>query len=87
MASTNGGAPVGNKNATKNKVWSDALRKAIIQGKSLDKIAKKVIAMAEDGDMVAIREIGDRLEGKPITPIEARVDASLTVISKDYRDA
>lgn len=82
-----GGAPKGNKNATKNKVWSDALRKAIVQGKSLDKIAKKVIAMAEDGDMSAIREIGDRLEGKPMTPIEAKVEANLTVVSKSYKDA
>jgi len=60
-----GGAPKGNTNATKNKIWTEAIRKAIVQGKKLDTLAKKVVAMAEEGDLGAMKEIGDRLEGKP----------------------
>jgi hypothetical protein len=58
------GAPKGNNNAAKTKIWSDALRKAIVQGKSLDNIANALILKALEGDIAAIKEIGDRLEGK-----------------------
>jgi len=57
-------APRGNKNATKNKPWSDSIRKRITQRKELDKLADKVIDMALEGDLSAMKEIGDRLEGK-----------------------
>lgn len=59
------GAPVGNKNAARGRDWRDAVRKAVIQGKKLDTLAKKLIQMAEDGDLQALKEIGDRLDGKP----------------------
>ncbi len=73
------GAQPGNKNATKNKPWSDAIRKAIIQGKSLDTIAKKLIAKAVAGDLLAIKEIGDRLEGRPQQSIVGADDGPLTI--------
>lgn len=57
-------APIGNKNAVKNKIWSDAIRRAVLQGKRLDKLAEAIITAAEGGDISAIKEIGDRLEGK-----------------------
>lgn len=57
-------APIGNKNAVKNKVWSDAIRRAVMQGKRLDKLAEAIITAAEGGDISALKEIGDRLEGK-----------------------
>jgi hypothetical protein len=60
-----GGAPVGNNNANKNKYWSDALRKHITQNDHLPALAKVLVDKALDGDMTAIKEIGDRLEGKP----------------------
>lgn len=59
-----GGAPLGNKNATKTKVWSDAIRRAVMQGKKLDSLANAIITAAEGGDIAALKEIGDRLEGK-----------------------
>lgn len=34
-------------------------------GAALRRIAEKVVLMAESGDMAAIKEIGDRIEGKP----------------------
>jgi hypothetical protein len=54
-------APEGNKNATKNKYWSDALRKYITQNPS---------ELAKEGDVQAIKEIGDRLEGKAVQRVE-----------------
>jgi ribosomal protein L17 len=58
------GAPIGNKNAVKNRIWSDAIRRAVLQGKRLDKLAEAIITAAEGGDITALKEIGDRLEGK-----------------------
>ena len=55
----------GNDNAHKGKLVHDAIRKAVIQGGSLAKIAKKLTEMAEEGDIQAIGMIADRLDGKP----------------------
>ena len=64
-------APEGNKNATKNKYWSDALRKYITQNPNeLEQAAKALFAKAKDGDVAAIKEIGDRLEGKAVQRVE-----------------
>jgi hypothetical protein len=67
-------APQGNKNAAKAKVWEGALRAALAQfedkdkkiepGQALRKIAEKVVVRAIEGDKDAIKEIGDRLDGK-----------------------
>lgn len=74
MANGKRGAPIGNKNGTKSKAWSDALRRAL-EGKQnankLAKLADKLVELAlEEGNMQAFREIGDRLEGKPAQMIE-----------------
>jgi hypothetical protein len=58
------GAPEGNNNAGKAKVWSEALRKEIVQGDDLPKLARALINKALDGDVKAAKEIGDRIEGK-----------------------
>lgn len=68
-------APVGNKNAAKAKVWSAAIQRALDKRVSerraaLDELAEKLIDMALGGDMAAFREIGDRLEGKPVQQVE-----------------
>lgn len=61
-----GGAPIGNQNNAKNKPWEKALQRAVIQDPNrLAKLAEKVLQMAEEGDMQAIKELGDRLDGKP----------------------
>jgi len=63
------GAPLGNKNASKNKIWSDAIRKEVLSRKRLDKLAKKLVDKAEEGDIQCLREVGDRIEGKPAQSI------------------
>ena len=74
-------APIGNKNAVKAKVWSDALRKEIVQGDNLAKLARALINKAADGDVAALKEIGDRLDGKSTQQIdlEGQLDHSLIV--------
>lgn len=61
----NAGAPSGNNNASKNKMWTEAIRKKIVQKKALEQLADVLIDKALEGDMTALKEIGDRLEGKP----------------------
>ena len=66
-------APQGNQNAKKAKIWSDALRKELDGNQNaakLRKLARKLIEMAEEGNIQAMKEIGDRLEGKPAQAIE-----------------
>ena len=67
------------KGATADKFWSDAVRLAVYRQqaddegkirKRLNIIADKLCQLAIDGDMVAIKEIGDRLDGKPKTQAE-----------------
>lgn len=68
------GAPLGNKNGAGKRVWSDAVRKVIAQGKSLDKLAQSLVDKALEGDVAALRELGDRLEGKVTQPIGGEAD-------------
>jgi hypothetical protein len=71
-------APQGNKNATKNKVWSEALRKYITQNPtSLEKAAEALLAKAHDGDVAAIKELGDRLEGKAHQSVDVSGDLNV----------
>lgn len=66
-----GGQP-GNKNGSKNKPWANALDRALAQyenpevrsGDALRKIANKVIEQALEGNPIAMKEIGDRMDGK-----------------------
>lgn len=63
------GAPKGNKNSSRaNRLWADTIRRALAQDKDpnrLRRLAEALIAKAEDGDLGALKEIGDRLDGKP----------------------
>jgi len=75
-----GGAPKGNNNAAKAKVWSDAVRKAVTQGQNLDLLATALIEKALSGDISALRELGDRLEGKATQQIDQNTEHSGEVI-------
>jgi hypothetical protein len=58
-------APLGNQNASKqNREWSNAIRRAVKRGKKLNKLAEVLITKVEEGDISAIKEFGDRFEGK-----------------------
>jgi hypothetical protein len=71
------GRPIGSLN--RQKPFADALRMEICAGndpRHLRTIARKLIEMAEGGDLQAIKEVGDRLDGKCAQVIE-RGDARL----------
>jgi len=67
-----GGQP-GNDNATKNKRFYEALDRAIAQddGKRLRGAAEKLLTLADQGEAWAVRELADRLDGKPKQQVEA----------------
>lgn len=66
-----GGAPAGNKNGAKAKIWEGAIRRALAKrsegniDSSLETLANKLISAAEQGEQWALVEIGNRLDGKP----------------------
>ena len=65
------GAQPGNNNAAKAKIWSDALRFACLKDKTrLKRLAEALVKQAEEGNIQAIKELGDRLEGKVPQAIE-----------------
>ena len=69
------GAPKGNKNNVKNRPWAEAIDKALKQcedGKpeKLRALADKLISLALDGESWAMKELGDRVDGKPLAAIE-----------------
>jgi hypothetical protein len=82
------GAPLGNDNATKAKPWRAALDRALAQddGKKLRAAAEKLLSEAAKGEGWAIKELGDRLDGKSIQEIAAQVDASVTVEIMRFAD-
>lgn len=60
-------APLGNQNARKeNRLWSETIRRVIAQNDSakLRKAAEALVAAAESGDIAALKELGDRIDGK-----------------------
>jgi hypothetical protein len=66
------GAPLGNQNAKKdNRRWAEAINRAIAQddGKRLREAAEKLLTLASEGDIQALKELGDRLDGKAVQSI------------------
>ena len=60
----------GNTNANSGRVIRDALHKFNVKNPGTQKnIIKKLVQMAEDGDMAAIKEYFDRTEGKAVQGI------------------
>jgi hypothetical protein len=65
------GAPVGNQNAARAKVWQAAILRALDKRgagdrvKALDELAEFLLAACSTGELAALKELGDRLDGKP----------------------
>ena len=61
------GAPIGARNRSAQKPWEDVVKRAVLagDGKKLRAMADKVIDMAIEGDIQAIKEIAQRLDGMP----------------------
>ena len=79
------GAPEGNQNAKKGKDWTQAIRKALAHysgegaTKGMEQLAQKLVQAASNGDAWALKEIGDRLEGKPAQTLAGDPDNPITI--------
>lgn len=77
------GAPIGNTNAQKGRMWNDALRRAIAQdnGERLRASIEQLLNQASKGEPWAIKELADRLDGRPkqVNPI-AKEDGEISEI-------
>lgn len=80
-----GGQP-GNKNAARGRIWRDAITRAVSKRsksdalEALDDLAEKLLVAADAGDIQALKELGDRLEGKASQPIEGTLDVAHRLI-------
>lgn len=75
-----GGQP-GNNNAGKSRPFAEAINRAIAQddGKRLRAIAESLLTKAAEGDISAIKEFADRVDGKVMQQIEANVTGSVII--------
>lgn len=83
----NRGAPPGNKNASNAKEWKDAIRYALAKKganedgdehahiRGLRVVAKKFVDACASGDAWAMKELGDRWDGKPPQAIQHSGDS------------
>lgn len=70
-----------------DKIWADAVRRAVMRRvenqegkpKKIERLADKVVELGMDGDVAAIKEIGDRLDGKAVAKIEGDVNLYQTL--------
>lgn len=73
-------APAGNQNAAKAKVWHAAIMRALDKRgagdrlKALDELAEKLLQAVETGDLAALKEFGDRIDGKPAQQVTLASD-------------
>ncbi len=80
-----GGAPLGNKNGAKSKVWSAAITRALerrsrVEAKEMiDELANTLIDMCLAKDLGALKEFGDRMEGKPAQVIAGDGEAPVVI--------
>jgi hypothetical protein len=78
-------APLGNQNAAKGKIWHHAIMRALRkrsksdQIEALDELAEKLLELVEAGDLGALKEFGDRLDGKPAQAITGDGGGALVV--------
>ena len=86
------GAPIGNQFAVKSKRWSMAID-AALEARSkrdgvvaLEALAEKLLTLAEQGDLGALRELGDRIEGKPAQGVTVSGDPDAPLVSKVVRE-
>jgi hypothetical protein len=65
------GRPIGSIN--RQKPFNDALLMTLRSNPlALRRISAKLVEKAEEGDLAAIREVADRLDGKPIQMLDRR---------------
>jgi ribosomal protein L17 len=67
----------GNKNASKNKLFAEQLKRHLIQNPhKLEKIVEKLIEDAMEGNIASTREVIDRVDGKAIQSTDITSDGT-----------
>jgi hypothetical protein len=85
------GAPVGNDNAKKGKMFYDQLRKVLVQNDQLKlrQVSEKLVDAAIEGEPWAVKEIMDRMDGKPVAiqelqgPDGSQLKAGFTLVFEE----
>jgi hypothetical protein len=87
-------APLGNDNAAKGAEWRQAIKRALAHKagatfrEGLDKVATKLVdAAVEAGDQWAIKEIGERMDGKASQEISGPEGGALEIIVRGIKPA
>ena len=79
------GRPIGSIN--REKPFNQALLMTLRSNPvALRRIAAKLVEKAEDGELAAIREIADRLDGKPVQMLDRR-DVPLNQLTDEELEA
>ncbi len=90
------GRPKGAEN--RNREWRDAIRKAAHELRAADDsdkpkkvrairlLARKLVTKALEGDVAAIREVGDRLDGKATQSVQVDQSVQITHIEHTIVD-
>ncbi len=77
-----------------DKIWTNAIRLAVLRetkdpnGKKtnyLNIIATQLVSKAADGDTTAMKEVGDRLDGRPAQAIEGNMNLTITLAPDDAK--
>lgn len=75
-----------------DKLWRDALMRAVKRAadgtktKRLEKLADKLVDEALAGNVVALKEIGDRLDGRPTQDLNVASSQTVAVRSEPLAD-
>ena len=96
VASRNVGRPKGSHG---ERLWRDAIGLAVrevikettpegkvIKTKALRLLARRLVAAGLAGDVTALREIGDRLDGKAMQGVDLKMDVTITGIERRIID-
>ena len=80
------GRPKGSPN--KPRIWAEAIDKALKQSEDgkpakIRALAEKLLTMALAGDMQAMRELGDRVDGKALASVEISGELNVTAMTDE----
>jgi hypothetical protein len=78
------GGQIGNKNPATKRIWTAAIQRALAKrgksmGDALDELAGKLLDLADEGELNALKELGDRLEGKAVQAEEIKVEGDVRI--------
>lgn len=84
-------AAPGNQYAAKARIWQAAIKRALAeksrleQKEALDDLALVLVAKAMDGDLGALKELGDRLDGKPAQALDVGGQSDNPILTEVVR--